>query len=38
MSSTGRLILLNLVLSILNMFMMSFFEIPIGALKKIDFC
>jgi hypothetical protein len=32
----GRLVLLNAVLSSLHMFMMSFFEITKGVLKKLD--
>ena len=35
LSYGGRLVLLNSVLSSLPMFMMSFFEIPKGVLKKI---
>jgi hypothetical protein len=31
----GRLVLINSVLSSLTMFMMSFFEIPKGILKKL---
>ena len=37
LSYGGRLVLLNLVLSSLPMFMMSFFEIPKGILKRLDF-
>ena len=33
----GRLVLINSVLSSLAMFMMSFFEVPKGILKKLDF-
>jgi hypothetical protein len=33
----GQLVLINFVLSTLAMFMMSFFEIPKGILKKLDF-
>jgi hypothetical protein len=33
----ARLVLINSVLSSLAMFMMSFFEIPKGILKKLDF-
>jgi hypothetical protein len=33
----GRLVLINSVLSSLPMFMMSFFEIPRGVLKKLDY-
>ena len=36
MSYGGRLVLLNSVLSSLPMFMMSFFEIPKGVLKKLN--
>jgi hypothetical protein len=36
LSYGGRLVLLNSVLSSLHMFMMSFFEIPKGVLKKLD--
>jgi hypothetical protein len=36
LSSGGRLILLNSVLSSLPIFMMSFFELPVGVLKKLD--
>ena len=36
LSYGGRLVLLNSVLSSLPMFMMSFFEIPKGVLKKLD--
>ena len=36
LSSGGRLVLLNSVLSSLPIFMMSFFEIPAGVLKKLD--
>jgi hypothetical protein len=36
LSYGGRLVLLNSVLSSLPIFMMSFFEIPKGALKKLD--
>ncbi|WVZ90587.1 hypothetical protein U9M48_036874, partial [Paspalum notatum var. saurae] len=37
LSYGGRLVLINSVLSSLAMFMMSFFEIPKGILKKLDF-
>jgi len=37
LSVGGRLILINYVLSSLPMFMMSFFEIPRGVLKKLDY-
>ena len=37
MSIGGRLILLDSVLSSLPMFMMSFFRIPKGVLKKLDY-
>ena len=33
----GRLVLINSVLSSLPVFMMSFFEVPKGVLKKIDY-
>ncbi|WVZ61942.1 hypothetical protein U9M48_011747, partial [Paspalum notatum var. saurae] len=33
----GRLVLINSVLSSLPMFMMSFFEVPRGVLKKLDY-
>ena len=36
LSYRGRLVLLNSVLSSLLMFMMSFFEIPKGVLKKLN--
>jgi hypothetical protein len=36
LSSCGRLVLLNSVLSSLPTFMMSFFEIRVGVLKKLD--
>jgi hypothetical protein len=32
----GRLVLINSILSSLPMFMMSFFRIPKGVLKKLD--
>jgi hypothetical protein len=38
MLSVGeRLVLINSVLSSLPMFMLSFFEIPKGVLKKLDY-
>ena len=37
LSVGGRLVLINSVLSSLPMFMMSFFRIPKGALKKLDY-
>ena len=37
LSSGGRLVLINSVLSNLPIFMMSFFEIPTGILEKLDF-
>ena len=33
----GRVVLINSVLSSLSMFMMFFFEVPKGVLKKIDY-
>jgi magnesium-transporting ATPase (P-type) len=36
LSSGGRLVLINLVLSSLPIFMMSFFEIPGGVFQKLD--
>jgi hypothetical protein len=36
LTSGGRLVLINSVLSSLPMFMMSFFELPKGVLQKID--
>ena len=33
----GRLVLINSVLSSLPMFMFSFFEVPRGSLKKLDY-
>ena len=36
LSVGGRMVLINLVLSSLPMFMMSFFELPKGVLEKID--
>jgi len=37
LSSGGRLVLINSILSSLPMFMMSFFRIPKGVLKKLDY-
>jgi len=37
LSTGGRLTLINSVLSSLPMYMMSFFEIPKGVLKKLDY-
>ena len=37
LSVGGRLVLINSVLSSLPIFMMSFFEIPRGVLKKLDY-
>ena len=37
LSIGGRLVLINSVLSSLPMFMMSFFKIPRGVLKKLDY-
>jgi hypothetical protein len=37
LSYGGRLVLINSVLSSLAMYMMSFFEVPKGILKKLDF-
>jgi hypothetical protein len=37
LSSGGRLVLVNSVLSSLPMFMLSFFGIPKGVLKKLDY-
>lgn len=36
LSYGGRLILINSILSSLPMFIMSFFEIPKGVIKKLD--
>jgi hypothetical protein len=36
LSVGGRLVLLNSVLSSLPMFILSFFELPKGVLKKLD--
>jgi hypothetical protein len=36
LSSMGRLVLINFVLSSLPIFMISFFEIPAGVLQKLD--
>ena len=37
LSVGGRLVLINSVLSSLPMFMLSFFEVPRGVLKKLDY-
>ena len=37
LSSGGRLVLINSILSSLPMFMLSFFRIPKGVLKKLDY-
>jgi hypothetical protein len=37
LSYGGRLILINLVLSSLALFMLSFYEVPKGILHKLDF-
>ena len=37
LSVGGRLVLINSVLSSLPMFMFSFFEVPRGSLKKLDY-
>jgi len=37
LSVGGRLVLINSVVSGLSMFMLSFFEIPRGVLKKLDY-
>jgi hypothetical protein len=37
LSSGGRLVLINSVLSSLPMFMMSFFRIPKGVLEKLNY-
>ena len=37
LSYGGRLVLINSALSSLAMFMLSFFDIPKGALKKLDY-
>jgi hypothetical protein len=37
LSSRGRLVLINLMLSILPMFMMSFLRIPKGVSEKVDY-
>ena len=37
MSYGGRLILINLVLTSMPMFLLSFFEVPIGVWKRPDF-
>jgi hypothetical protein len=37
LSVAGRLVLINSVLTSLPMFMLSFFEVPKGVLKKINY-
>jgi hypothetical protein len=37
LSIRGRLVLINLVLTSLAMYMLSFFEVPRGVLKKLDY-
>jgi len=37
LSVGGRLVLINYVLTILSMFMFSFFEVPRGVLKRLDY-
>jgi len=37
LSVGGRLVMINSVLSSLPMFMLSFFEVPRGVLKKLDY-
>jgi hypothetical protein len=37
MSVGGRLVLINSVLTILAMFMLSFFEVPRGVLERLDY-
>ena len=37
LSTGGRLTLINSILSSLSMYMMSFFEIPKGVRKKLDY-
>ena len=37
LSIGGRLVLINSVLSNLSMFMLSFFEVPRGVLKRLDY-
>jgi len=37
LSVGGRLVLINSILSSLPMFMLSFFEVPRGVLKKLDY-
>ena len=37
LSAGGRLVLINSILSSLPMFMLSFFKIPKGILKKLDY-
>ena len=33
----GRLVLINSVLTSLSMFLLSFFEVPVGVQKRLDF-
>jgi hypothetical protein len=37
LSVGGRLVLINFVLNSIDMFMISFFEVPKGVLKKLDY-
>ena len=37
MSYGGRLILINSVLTSMPMFLLSFFEVPVGVRKRLDF-
>ena len=37
LSAGGRIVLINSVLSSLPMFMLSFFRIPKGVLRKLDY-
>ena len=37
MSYGGRLILINSVLTCMPMFLLSFFEVPVGVRKRLDF-
>ena len=37
MSYSGRLVLINSVLMSLSMFLLSFFEVPVGLRKRLDF-
>jgi hypothetical protein len=37
LSVGGRLVLINFVLNSIAMFMISFFEVPKGVLKKLDY-